>query len=82
MRACRRCRVNLTELSVAMGLFAPERGEPGRSMVSRWKGGEVLPSAENQMILEMLADGELELQLVRLEGRRRIYDVVVSSEAA
>ena len=68
-------RITETELSLALGVRAPEPGGGGSSLVSQWKRGAKKPGKEMLAALEMLAQGELRLRQIGKEGRRTIYQV-------
>lgn len=73
------------ELSDALGVFAPEVGKKGTSVIGKWKRGSRTPSSYHLALLEMLASGELELELTDpgKDGRsRRVFTVVPTERAA
>lgn len=62
-----------------MGVYSA----PGKqSAVGRWLKGYEKPSAKNQAMLDLLANGQLTLHQVGKRGRRRLYDVVTPDELA
>lgn len=74
--------VTFSELSVALGVYAPPHGRSGRAMVARWRGGDRSPDDYYLGLLEMLADGRLVLELSGAEGSRKLFRVVPSKAAA
>lgn len=73
-----RYRCTLTELSLALGAHAPERGARGGTpAASRWYRGEALPGTETTVALLMLAQGRLALRQTGRDGRRKLFRVVV-----
>lgn len=73
--------VTYTELSVAMGVHAPDVGQTGRALASAWRAGIRTPDAYHLAVLEMLAEGDLELEHIGAEGRRKLYKVVPAEHA-
>lgn len=73
---CARYGLNLSELSMALGVYAPPQGQPGRALAARWKAGVRQPDAYHRSLLQLIAQGELELVEVGAEGRRKLFRVV------
>lgn len=68
-----------TELSHAIGVSAVKGRQ---SMVGRWIAGHSVPNAENQAMLDLLADGTLRLKMTGRDGRRVLYRVIAAEEMA
>lgn len=77
-RVCEHWGCTHIELSLALGVWAPDRGKGGRSLVSRWRAGERACDGYHLAVLELLADGELVLRHTGADGRRTLYAVAQS----
>ena len=69
-------RVTDIELSLALGVYAPQRGKGGRALVSRWSNGDVRPDTFHLATLELIAEHALVLVPDGADGRRTLYKIV------